>query len=52
MEKENLYTVKRYIVEEYETVATSRENAKMKVAIWGNPSKITTLKETVKRTIN
>ena len=49
MEKENYYIVKRYIVEEYETKATSREDAKEKVAIFGDPGKITILKETVKK---
>lgn len=50
MEKKNNYKVKRYLIEEFEVEATSREDALYEVGIKGDPGKITILKETVKKT--
>ena len=49
MGEKNYYIVKRYLIEEYEIEATSREDAKKQVAIWGDPYGIRILKETVKK---
>lgn len=50
MEKKNPYIVKRYLIETFEVMATSRENALEEVTIEGDPSSIEILKETVRKT--
>lgn len=48
-EKKSYYIVKRYILEEYEVLATSKGNAKQKATEDGDPHKITVIKETAIR---